>query len=48
MKDALGTVPKRLPEYLKMTGLGTPVEVIKRTTLLGSARILRRVMEKLN
>ena len=43
--SALGTVSKRLPEYLRMTGVGTSVERIQRTALLGSGRILRKVME---
>ncbi len=44
---ALGTVPRRLPEYLRMIGVSTRVEMIQKTSLLGSARILRKVM-KLN
>ena len=43
--SALGTVPRRLPEYLRMTGVGTSVERIQKTALLVSGRILRKVKE---
>ena len=40
-----GTDPRSLPEYLKMVGVGTSVEMVKKTALLGSARILKKVKE---
>ena len=42
---ALGTVPKRLEKYLESMGVSTPIELIQRTALLGTARILRQVIE---
>ena len=42
---ALGTVPKRLEKYLESLGVRTPIELIQRTALLGTARILRQVIE---
>ena len=35
---AKGTVPKRLPQYLRMTRVGTLGKMIQKTALLGSAR----------
>ena len=42
---ALGTVPGRLKNYLSYIGASTPVELIQKNTLLGTARILRNVLE---
>ena len=42
---ALGTVPKRLDKYLESMGVSTTIELIQRTALLGTARILRQVIE---
>lgn len=42
---ALGTIPERLEGYLKNIKAGIEVAAIQRTVLLGSARILRRVLE---
>ena len=41
----LGTVPRRLESFLSCMGVNTPVELIQKTTLLGTARILRKVPE---
>jgi len=42
---ALGTIPLSLEEYLRTIGVDTSIELIQRCTLLGSARILRKVLE---
>ena len=42
---ALGTVPLRLKGNLKDIGVDTLITLIQKSTLLGSARILRKVME---
>ena len=42
---ALGTIPMRLKENLRAIGVDTSIELIKRSALLGSARILRKVLE---
>ena len=41
---ALGTVPKRLVGSLKEIGVSTRVELIQKSVLLGTARILRKVL----
>ena len=43
---ALGTIPMRLKENLRTIGVDTSIELIQRSVLLGSARILRKVLEK--
>ena len=43
---ALGTVPRRLESFLSCLGVNTPVELIQKTTPLGTARILRKVLER--
>lgn len=42
---ALGSVTERLTEYLSEMGVTTRVELIQKSALLGSARILRKVLE---
>ena len=42
---ALGTVPKRLDKYPESMGVSATIELIQRTALLGTARILRQVIE---
>ena len=42
---ALGTIPMRLKENLRTIGVDTSIELIQRSALLGSARILRKVLE---
>ena len=42
---ALGTVPLRLKGNLKDIGVDTPITLIQKSALLGSARILRKVLE---
>ena len=42
---ALGTIPMRLKENLRAIGVDTSIELIQRSALLGSARILRKVLE---
>ena len=42
---ALGTIPLRLKENLRTTGVDIFIELIQRSVLLGSARILRNVLE---
>ena len=41
---ALGTIPKRLEEYLRNINTGIELATRQRTMFLGSARILRRVL----
>ena len=43
---ALGTVPRSLKNYLSYIGASTPLELIQKTTLLDTARILRKVLER--
>ena len=43
--EALGTIPLRLKENLKTIVVDTSIELIQRSVLLGSARILRKVLE---
>ena len=40
----LGTIPLRLKENLRTIGVDTSIELIQRSVLLGSARILRKVL----
>ena len=42
---ALGTVSKSLNGYLKEIGVSTKIQVIQKSALLGTARILRKVLE---
>ena len=42
---ALGTIPLRLKENLRTIGVDTSIELIQRSVLLGSARILRKVLK---
>ena len=42
---ALGTKPLKLKENLRTIGVDTSIELIQRSLLLGSARILRKVLE---
>ena len=42
---ALGTVPLRLKGILKGIGVDTSISFIQKSALLGSARILRKVLE---
>ena len=42
---ALGTIPLRLKENLRTISVNTSIELIQRCALLGSARILRKVLE---
>ena len=42
---ALGTVPLRLKANLKGIGVDTSITLIQKSALLGSARILRKVLE---
>ena len=41
----LGTIPKRLEDYLRNINAGIELAALQRTVLLGSARNLRRVLE---
>ena len=43
--DALGVVIKSLNGYLAEIGISTKIPLIQRSTLLGTARILRKVLE---
>ena len=43
---ALGTVLRRLESFLSCKGVSTPVELVQNTTILGTARILRKVLER--
>jgi calcium-sensing receptor len=40
---ALGTVPKKLNDYLKLIGIRNRVETLQKSAILGTARILRKV-----
>ena len=42
---AVGKIPLRLKENLRTIGVDTSIEMIQRCVLLGSARILRKVLE---
>ena len=42
---SLGTVSKRLEGFLEKIGTVIPVEMLQKTVLLGTARIMRRVMD---
>ena len=42
---ALGTVPKNLEKNPKKAGTTINVELLQKTALLGTAHILRRVLE---
>ena len=42
---ALGTVPKDLKRWLAETGVTCRLEILERTCLLGTARILRKVLD---
>ena len=43
--EALGTLPKGLVGYLESIGVNLYVAQIQKTALLGTARILRRVLD---
>ena len=43
---ALGTILLRLKENLRTISVNTSIELIQRCALLGSARVLRKVLEK--
>ena len=42
---ALGAVPKKLKGFLEKIGIVIPVEVLQKTSLLGSARIHKSVLD---
>lgn len=42
---AVGKIPLRLKENPRTIGVNTSIELIQRCVLLGSARILRKVLE---
>ena len=42
---ALGTVPKELPSYLALLDINLSLEVLQKSAILGTARILRKVLE---
>jgi hypothetical protein len=42
---ALGTIPKRLSSFLALLDINLSVETIQKSALLGTARILRKVLE---
>ena len=42
---ALGTVTNNLGKHLKMIGVTATVELLQKATLLGTARILRKVLK---
>ena len=43
--SALGTVTKSLNGYLTEIGVSTKIQLLQKSTLLGTARILRKVLE---
>ena len=42
---ALGTLPKCLPKWLRALNMTCDIELLQKVCLLGSARILRRVLD---
>ena len=42
---ALGTLPKCLPKWLRVLNMTCDIELLQKVCLLGSARILRRVLD---
>ena len=42
---ALGTIPTRLSAHLEMLDINTSIETIQKSAILGTARILRKVLE---
>ena len=42
---AFGTVPKRLPSYLALLDISLSLELLQKSAILGTARILRKVLE---
>ena len=42
---ALGTVPKRLPSHLALLDITLSLEVLQKAAILGTAQILRKVLE---
>ena len=42
---ALGTIPKRLSSYMALLDIHLSVETLQKSAILGTARILRRVLE---
>ena len=45
VEGALGTIPLTLKEYLRTIGADAYIELTQRCALLGSARILKKVLE---
>lgn len=45
---ALGTIPKRLKSYMALLDINLSVETIQKSAILGTARILRKVLETEN
>ena len=45
VEDALGTIPLTLKEYLRTIGADAYIELTQRCALLGSARILKKVLK---
>ena len=43
--EALGTIPKALKSNLEDIGVDIDVEVLQKSVLLGTARILRKLLE---
>ena len=43
--DSLGVIPKRLNGHLKEIGIPNRVRTLRKTALLGTATILRKVLE---
>ena len=41
---ALGTIPKRLEKFMKEIGTDMKIDLLQKSVLLGTARILRRVL----
>ena len=42
---ALGTVPKRFPSYLALLDIDPSLELLQKSAILETARILRKVLE---
>ena len=42
---ALGTVTRNLSNYIKEIGVNTQIKLIQKSVLLGTARVLRKVLE---
>ena len=45
---AIGTIPKRFSSYFGLLGINLSMETLQKAAILGTARILRKVLETEN